>query len=428
MSASADRAAGAADVRFRIPPFPWPARLGLGAWALATRLGLGQPALDEESLIRAARRRTGLQHFGDGGFRLPMRRLLYSLQEEASLHLLGRSVMRSSIVRALACRLRLEHLCDLHSGIAAAPVEAPVFIAGLQRTGTTKLHRLLACDPRLRHLTAAEGLEPAPLGRPIRDEPGERARRLAMAKRAERGMRYMSPTLFAIHPIEADAPEEDVFLLDVAFVSGAIDASLEVPSYSRFIRETDQRFAYRTFRRLIQLLLWQTPGRYLGKTPHHLENLDSLFAVFQDARVIQTHRDPRRVVPSFSSMMAHAGAMLTHEIDAKRVGRRIANQAVRSVEKSMADRERLPDGAILDVHYADLMRDPMGEIERVYAFLGMELEPGVVKAMEAWMRGNPRHKNGPHRYSLAEFGLDAEELAARFKSYRERFGVEEEEA
>lgn len=413
---------------FRPSPFPWPARAGLALWGAATRLGLARPALDEASLIAAARRRSGLHHFGDEGFRLPMRRLLYALEEEASLHLLGRSVMRTSIVRALESRLRLQNLTDLHPEITERPVEAPVFIVGLQRTGTTKLHRLLACDPRLRPLTAAEGLSPAPLGRPIRDEPGERDRRLAYARRAERGMRYMSPTLFAIHPIEADAPEEDVFLLDVAFVSGAIDASLEVPSYSRFIRETDQRAAYADLRRLIQLLLWQRPGRYVGKTPHHLENLDSLFALFPDAKVIQTHRDPRRVVPSFSSMMAHAGAMLSGRVDPRQVGRRIARQAARSVERAMTVRESLPAGAVLDIRYADLVREPMREIERIYGFLDLELEPSVRAAMEGWMRENPRHKNGPHRYRLGDFALDGEELDARFKRYRERFDVPREGA
>lgn len=382
---------------------------------------------------------------GGAGDRVPasriLRRLLFSLEEEAGLHLLGRAVMRASLVRALACRLRLGQIFDLHPEIAADPVEAPVFIAGLQRTGTTKLHRLLACDPRLRHLTATEGLNPAPLGRPVRDEPGERERRLAFARRAERGMRYMSPTLFAIHPIEADAPEEDVFLLDVAFVSGAIDASLDVPSYSRFIRETDQRDAYRVFRRLIQLLTWQQPGgqrpagqqpasqhpvRYLGKTPHHLENLGALFAVFPDAKVIQTHRDPGRVVPSFSSMMLHAGSMLARDVDARRVGTRILHQATRSIERAMAVRAELPVGTVLDVHYADLVRSPMKEVERVYAFLGMDLMPDVRTAMEAWLRENPRHKNGPHRYHAADFGLAADEIEARFKRYVELFDVARE--
>ncbi len=411
---------------FRVPPFPLPARAGLALWKLVARTGVGVPSLDEASLIAAARRRSGLEHFVDEGFRGPMRRLLHSLEHEAGLHLLGRAVMRGSILRALECRLRLERLCDLHDEISGIPVPSPVFVVGLQRTGTTKLHRLLGTDPRLRALSAAEGLNPAPLGRPVRDEPGEAARRFAVALQAERGMRYLSPALFAIHPVEADALEEDVFLLDVAFVSGAVDASLEVPSYTRWLRELDQTDAYRYVRRLVQLLLWQRPGRYLGKTPHHLANLGALFEVFPDAKVIHTHRDPQRVLPSFSSMMAHAGAMLASEIDPIRVGRRVFDQASYTVDRAIAFRDRLPEGAVLDVQYADLVGDPMGQIRRVYDFIGLDVTDDTERVMAAWLAANPRHKNGPHRYRLEDFGLEAGEIDSRFKRYRERFGVARE--
>jgi len=383
------------------------------------------PRFDEAELVAAARRRTGLADFGDEGFREPMRRLLRAFDEEADLHVLGRAVLRSSVVRALECRLRLERIRAVDPALEATPVSAPVFITGMQRTGTTKLHRLLACAPELRWLSSAEGLNPAPLGRPVRDEPGEAARRMAFAKRAERGMKYMSPALFAIHPIEADAPEEDVFLFDVTFVSPAVDASLSVPSYTRWIREIDQRAPYAYVRRLIQLLLWQRPGRYLGKTPHHQENLDALFAVFPDAKVIHTHRDPLRVVPSFSSMMAHAGAMLSRRDDPFAVGRRVADQMLNSVERAMAARARLAPGRILDVHYADLVRDPIGELRRVHDFAGLAWDAAAEARAKRWLAGNPQHKYGTHRYGLADFGLDPEELAARFKPYRERFGVGE---
>jgi len=396
------------------------------AWSLAARAGLGRPDLSEESLIGEARRNTGLHHFGSDEFRRPMRRLLYSLEEEAGLHLLGRSVMRTAILRALECRLRLENLCDLHPEIEANEVARPVFITGLQRTGTTKLHRLLSCSPELRYLASVDALRPAPLGRPVRDEPGEWQRRVRQARVAERGMKYISPALFAIHPIEAESPEEDVFLFDVTFVSPAVDASLPVPSYTKWIREIDQKPPYEYVKRLIQLLLWQRPGRYLGKTPHYQENLDVLLAVFPDARIIHTHRDPRKVVPSFASMMAHTGAMLAERVDPLEVGRRVAHQMANSVERGIAARARVPESSVLDVHYADLVADPLAQMRRIHEFIGVDGSGEVVSKMQRWIQGNPQHKYGVHRYSLSDFGLDADELDARFKSYRERFGVERE--
>jgi hypothetical protein len=413
---------------FRAPTFPWPARLGLGTWQLATMLGLPIPRFREEKLIAAARRRTGLHDFGRDEFRDPLRHLLRSLRKEAGLHLLGAAVMRSSIVRALECRLRLEALENRYPEIRGIAVEAPVFITGMQRTGTTKLHRLLSRAPELRSLSAAEALNPAPLGRLERADPKGIDLRLAQARRAEWGMKYLSPALFAIHPIEAEAPEEDVFLFDVTFVSPAIDASLDVPQYAKWMRETDQTPPYLYVRRLIQLLLWQEPGRYLGKTPHHQENLDVLLRVFPDAKVIATHRDPLKVVASFSSMMVHAGAMLAKNVDPKKVGRRIADQLVNSVERAMAAREQTPPGAILDIHYRDLLEDPLAEMQKIHAFADLEWNADSERRVEQWQRENPQHKYGTHCYELTDFGLDADELDARFKRYRERFDVPREDA
>lgn len=411
---------------FQLPPFPLPLRIGLRAWQAAVRLGIGRPDFSEAKLIAQARRNTGLHHFGKDDFRVPMRRLLHSFEEEAGLHLLGRSVMRTATLRALECRLRLENLCDLHPEIEERPVSRPVFITGMQRTGTTKLHRLLSCAPELRVLPSVEALRPTPLGRPVIDEPGDWERRVRDARIAERGMKYISPALFAIHPIEAESPEEDVFLFDVTFISPAVDASLSVPSYTKWIREIDQRPAYEYVRRLIQLLLWQKPGRYLGKTPHYQENLDVLLEVFPDAKVIHTHRDPLKVVPSFASMMAHTGAMLARDVDPLAVGRRVADQMLNSVERGIAARARAPEHSVLDVHYSDLVRDSMAEMKRIFDFLELEWSGEAVSKMKGWISGNPQHKYGIHRYGLADFGLDPEELDARFKGYRERFGVDRE--
>lgn len=406
---------------FRLPAFPLPVRVGLAGWQFATRIGLPPPSLEEENLIAVARKRTGLHHFGSDDFRRPMRRLLYALEEEADLHLLGRAVMRTTIIRALECRLRLENWTDLQSEIAKTPVVAPVFITGMQRTGTTKLHRLLSCAPELRVLSAAEGLCPVPTGRPVRHDPAAERKRQALARTAERGMKYLSPALFAIHPIEAASPEEDVFLFDVTFVSPAVDATLAVASYSKWIREIDPIPTYRYVRRLIQLLLWQTPGRYLGKTPHHQENLEALFAVFPDAKVIHTHRDPMGVVPSFSSMMAHAGALLSRKVDPNEVGRRVVDQMANSVERAIAARAEIPADSILDVDYEDLVERPLVEMERIHDFLGLEWSADAQSRTQTWLAANPQHKYGTHRYELADFGLDEGEIDARFKRYREYF-------
>ncbi len=414
---------------FRLPTNRAPVR-ALNAVLRALRpLGIATPALGAESLVRSARRRSGLTQLG-ADFENPvtqdaLRRLLESLEGEARLHPFGRMVLRGTLVNLLATRMRLEQLSKQHPEIPTLPVEKPVFIVGLARTGTTLLHRLLGCEPRLRPLLSWEGLMPAPLpGRA--PAPGKPDPRVARAVTAERALRYLAPDFFAIHPVEADGYEEDVLLQDGSFMSPTLDATLPVPTYSAWLHDSDQTPMYRYFRRLVQLLLWQRPGTYLGKTPHHLENLPTLLEVFPDARVLVTHRDPAKVVPSFCSMMAHARRLFSDDVDLADVGRQFHAKQLRGVTDAMKARTSLSTDAFLDVHYAELMADPLKEVRRIYDFLGAELLPETVERMQVFRRANPKDRRGVHRYRAEDFGLTPEQLDADFAAYREHYGIERE--
>ena len=411
---------------FQAPRLPRPLAALNGAWKAVGRAGLAQPSLTEASLIAAARRSAGLDDLG-ADFAAPatreaLRRLLWSLENEAELHPLGRAILRSSLVRTLVNRLRLEQVENLHPEIEAISVTAPVFIVGLPRTGTTLLHRLLSCDPKLRPLISWEATNPLPFPGPARSD--GRDPRMRLAERAERGLRYVAPEFFAIHPVEAHAPEEDVLILDGSFMSPTVDATLPVPEYSEWIAALDQRYAYRYFRRMLKILSWQRRGRYLGKTPHHLENLDALVDVFPDAKIIQTHRDPLQVVASFCSMMAHARGIFSDKVDPRAVGAQLSAKSVRGVTRSIESRERLGPERFRDVAYTDLVADPMKEIRRIYDFIGEELVAETERTMQAWRQQNAQNRHGVHRYRLVDFGLERDRLAAQFSPYCSRFAVE----
>jgi hypothetical protein len=409
---------------YRRPHRPWPLRAANRALALPARLGI-EAALDEASLVRAARRRSGLHFFGDESFREPLRRVVDALENGARLHPLGRWIARETLVRLLANRLRRQALWDLHGEIRAIPVESPVFIVGLQRTGTTVLHRLLALEPALRPLLSWEALNPAPLPRARARRDGSDPR-VRLAETAERALRWMAPDFFAIHPVEAHAPEEDVLLLDLCFMGTTPEASQHAPSLSRWLEEQDQRPAYRDLRGWIQLLLWQRPGRWLGKTPHHLEHLDALLSVFPDARIVQTHRDPAVVAASFCSMVCHARGVFSDAVDPIEVGRHWGRKQARMVGRAMEARDAAGSEHFLDVAYGDLVADPLKQVHRIYDFLGLRLAPETEARMQAWLAQHPQHRLGRHRYRLEDFGLDAARLEERFAAYRERFAIPRE--
>ncbi len=413
----------------RIPPLWAPVRALNAGWAAAQRLGIGRLPLTRESLVRSARRQSGLSDLGDD-FDDPvtqesLRRLLASLDGEADLHPFGRMIIRGTLVKSLVTRMRLEQLSLEHAEISSLPVERPVFIAGLARTGTTLLHRLLGCEPRLRPLLSWEGLTPTPLPG-TQTLPGQPDPRVRLAETAERALRYLAPDFFAIHPVEAGGYEEDVLLQDGSFMSPTVDATMPVPSYSAWLHATDQRPMYRYFRRLVQLLLWQRPGTYLGKTPHHLENLPILLEVFPDAKVIVTHRDPAKVVPSFCSMMAHGRRLFSSDVNPADVGRQFHAKQLAGVTDAMIARRDLPGDSFVDVHYADLMADPTKQVRRIYDFLGYDLLPETIEAMNGYRGRNPKDKRGAHRYGPEAFGLSREQLDRDFAPYREHYGIERE--
>jgi hypothetical protein len=114
----------------------------------------------------AAAEQTGLSSWGDGdggndgGFAGRLELLCRALRDEAGLSALGLAMTYESLVQTLRARLQLEDLIARHPEIEEVPVERPIVICGLPRTGTTHLHNLLAADPALRHLPYWESLEP----------------------------------------------------------------------------------------------------------------------------------------------------------------------------------------------------------------------------------------------------------------------------
>lgn len=377
-----------------------------------------------QSVLAEARRTTGLSDFGEPSFLEPLGVLLESLDREAKLHPLGRTIMRGRIVAMLGNRLRIEAMYAAHPEIEAIRIERPIVIAGLQRTGTTMLHRLLAADPRARALMSWEALNPAPLAG--EGENGSFHRR-AIAKGGELGLEVLSPDFFAVHPVEGDAPEEDVLLLDHAFVSQAPEATSYVPSYARWVETHDARPSYRYLARVLKALTWQRPGKFwVLKTPHHMEFLDELLSVFPDAVVVQTHRDPQATMGSFCSMVAHGRGVFSEHVDPREVGTHWLRKVRRMIDRSLAVRDARGGTSFVDASYYDICKDPIAEVRRIYAEAGMELTSEAEAAMRAVSERDVQNRYGKHDYRTRDFGLSPTLIEETFADYRARFSIRRE--
>ncbi|MBN1498096.1 MAG: sulfotransferase [Spirochaetes bacterium] len=380
----------------------------------------------QELLEEQAARKTGLSDFGDASFRERMRLLVESIEGEARLNTVGRFIARQNLERFLAVRLRIEDALKRHPEILAMEMEDPVFIVGLQRTGTTMLQRLLAADTdRFRFLASWEAINPAPLAGTMK--PGGRDPRVRMAVVAGKALRYMAPDFFAIHPVEPLEPEEDCLLFDYDFWSTVPEATMRVPSFSRWLETQDHTEAYRYYRKILQYLYWQNPtGRWILKTPQHMEHIDELLTVFPNAKIIQTHRDPSVVVASFCSMVSHAYGVFSDMVDPVEIGHHWGGKAQKMVSDCMSARNRFSADRFLDIQYADLVREPGAALRRVYEFLGVSFGPADERRIGRWTDDNPQHKHGRHVYRLEDFGLDPQAIDGGFAVYRERFDIRTE--
>lgn len=402
---------------------PLPVRALNGVGALIAR---GVPSLDEDALLARARRATGLSDFGDDWFRTPLRRLLHALETEAALTTLGRIIARRDLVRLLANRLRIEDALRRHPEITAARVPSPIVIVGLPRTGTSILHELLAQDPANRVPMTWEVAHPWP---PPERATYDRDPRIAAVDRDLAGIDRLIPGFKAMHPMGALLPQECVVLMQHDFASMVWSTTHRVPSYQAWLDGHDMRPLYRSHRRQLQYLQWRCPGeRWVLKSPGHLWMLDALLAVYPDARIVQTHRDPLTVVASLTSLVSLLRRLASDRIDPHEIGAYWTALLAAGLERCMATRDRLalPPSQVFDMAFAELLADEIAMVRRIYAHFGLTLSPGAEDRMRRFLADNARDKHGRHRYTLANAGLDVATERRRHARYQERFAIPSE--
>lgn len=384
------------------------------------RLGADPPSLDVDSLIRAARHRAGSSDFGPWRFDEPLERLLKSYRDEAALTTLGRITVRELLVSLLENLLLLEAERARNPRIGEEPVEDPVFIVGLPRTGTTHLHGIVSQDPRNRAPLTWEVMFPAARGAREAETAAVRARTASRLGWANR----LAPEFMRIHPIAADLPQECIAIQAQIFMSIQFHTTHAVPSYEDWFERDSQNLAYDFHRYVLQHLQTQRPGdRWVLKAPGHLFGLGALLRRYPHAKIVHTHRDPLRVMASMASHATVLRRAFSDAADPLQIARDWADRWARALDGFLAVRDRAPAEQFLDVHYEDIESKPLETVERVYDFLGWTLDEHGRAAMQRFLDANPKDKHGRHRYTLEQFGFDRAAELRRFSDYCERFSI-----
>lgn len=241
-------------------------------------------------------------------------------------------------------------------------------------------------------------------------------------------MYRLDPSLRAVHMMSAEGPEECRHLLQQSFTDDTFDCNATIPSYSEWYAHCDMTPAYQRHRRLLQLIGSTDRGRrWLLKYPVHTGNLRTLLKVYPDARFVQTHRDPTKVIPSICSLVAGWRAMAEDDIDLPALGRwQLELWSRRLIDGIEARRELGDDARFFDLHFREVQSDPVGAVRRIYAHFGIEMTEEGERAMSAWRAANPPGRYGRHMYDPRDYGLTATAVRDAFAPYLEHVSVESE--
>ena len=377
--------------------------------------------LRPEALIETACGQTGLSDFGSDSFREGLAVLCESVSAEARLNEFGKMALPGAIMGALSNRLKVTDWVKRHPGVADERIESPMVVIGMFRAGTTFLTYLLEQDPAHRPLFRWEAGNciPPPDPATVADDP-----RIAATRATMEMMDKMDPRNRVVQSEEPDGPTECISVTNQDFKSVVYEAMTNIPSYGAWLKTADLTSAYAYHRKVLQVLQSNgMRGRWSLKAPAHSMNLEALHAVYPDARLVVTHRDPLVVTASACSLITTLTRTFSDADHHLYIGEHWTQMLERSVNGLNRFRDANPDVRIVDVHYAELNRDPLGTIGRVYAEFGGALEGAALAAMTRRLETRQKHRFGKHGYTLEDYGLRPGTLLERFKPYIERYGI-----
>jgi Sulfotransferase family len=359
----------------------------------------------------------GYHDFGPGDFRDGLDVLLDSLEHDGDLDPSTDEAVVGDLRRRLVNRLEVERWYTEHPDIAdVVAISGPIDVNGLPRTGTTALADMLSLDPQLRCLTGWEQSKPVPP--PVAGQDSADPRREAFVQAHE----HRSSAQKSMHIVEIDASMEDTEILGMAFHGQQM--TLPVAGYRAWWRHADLTETYAYHRRVIKLLGSRKPPElWLFKAPHHKFHLEALTRAYPDIRFVMTHRDPAKVVPSYTSLVSTIFPPAAAERDLCALGAEVSQHLREGMERAITERARVGEHRFLDVHHCDLVADPRGTVRRVYDWLGLELCSDVARTIFAWQERHAMGAEGRHRYTAEQFGLHVDQIRSDYDFYIRHFDV-----
>jgi len=376
-----------------------------------------------ERLVTRACERAGLDDFGGDSWREGLTVLVQTVESAPGVSDGGRDYVYGQFVDALWNRLRVVDYLKHHPEVAAERIERPLVVLGLPRTGTSLASYLLDQDPNRRSLLTWEAENSVPPASPetLRTDPRCLKKKAELDALAE-GLRAANIPM--VHWDEADGPTECMFVQNQDFKAYLWEAFMPTSAYADWLLDADMTSTYGYERSVLQMLQSRAPGVWSLKMPSHAVHIETLLSTFPDVRIVWAHRDPFKATASFLRLNYLSRAVLGAQIDVTDVVSNVLRQLQAHVARPLRARQRIGDDRFFDLHYADLMRDPIGVMRSLYEWAGDELTPSTEDAMLTWLQRNPQDRFGVQPYSLDGSGVTIADLEPVFDQYLSTFDIE----
>ena len=381
--------------------------------------------MNVDQVMSAAVEQAGSDDFGPDDFIEGLTVLGGSL-DDARLTDLGHFALEQNVIGGLVNRLRVHDWIRQHPAIRHEDIDAPIVVVGMFRAGTTFLSQLLDQDARNRALLRWEAADSVPP--PSRDT-YRSGPRVDAANAAIDMLESLNPRMRIVHHEDAEGPTECITLLGQDFKSLTWEAMANVPAYSDWLMRADHQSAYDYHRTVLQTL--QSGGRrgtWTLKSPNHAIAMESLHAVYPDARLVLLHRDPIVLCASACSLISTLTGTFSDADHTAYIAEHWSQMLAESVNRTEAFRAAHPDHEIIDVRYADLVGDPLGTVQTLYEACGRDFDGRARAALSAHIGANPKGRFGAHGYRLEDYGLQAGEIRERFATYVDRYDIPAEVA
>jgi sulfotransferase family protein len=370
-------------------------------------------------MLAAALKRSGRDDFDDRSFFPALKRLIASCNSESDLNSLGRQAVKFEIRRSLHNLLEFERRERSSPALLRRPIERPIFITGMPRSGSTFLHRLLVRDPSVAAPLSWRLVHPHPSAAGRLGEGLNRARVQAQFYL----MRILAPELNTLHEVAAGEPEECTDITAQVFQSLRYDSVYRVPSYQSWLQRHGHVEAYRFHKRFLQHLDAQAPGRrWILKSPDHVFALEAIRAVYPDAQWVFIHRDPIAVLASVARLTEVLRRPFSHRVDRAEIGRQVCASWLDGAQRMMRMAAASP--SILHLHYRQIVADPQKVADRLFRHGGHAASGEAARRMRKWLGNRSNRKHRQRHYDLESFGLDPDTLRAQFEPYTDAFAIE----